>query len=618
MSLKLWFHKVFIQKISKFSFKMFLLIILCVVLPLSGTCIYIQKSMEDLLQEKISERIIQNISRSERDIIRMLQTMSALSNTFALDEELLDRLMDGNITEFENVLYFNQIVDRMSVTTGDNFVYDTKIILFDEFDRVYSNWSLNFENYEFLLEEEWVKAAMREDGHMSWSMFSPAYITQDQKEKKNYISLARPILKFGTVGDRVGTLIMSIEQSQFSRLLMTYAYQDDIAYVCIDEGEVLLSNDEIGILENTGLKEAYRKAEGQDSGSLRQKDGNEEYLVSFYTIPKPWLFDGKNMKVFHFTNYQGVVLEVASLTGDMNRFILLAVFGVMVLAYVSVRMLVKPIVDLTDKMGKYTLDSEITGIDIERKDEIGHLNQAFIGMSDNIRKLFAKLNEESRIKEQYRYESLRAQLNPHFLFNTLTSIRWMAMIRGADNIVKSIDALAHVLKYSLSYDHEFVTLKDELDNIRNFVYIHNIRYQDHCILETELSEDMMELKMMKFILQPIVENAIIHGMEKDRGKLTVRIYGYTEEEVLYLFVEDNGVGITQEEIERFESSRQEENKGSKMTGIGLKNVDTCIRITFGEQYGLTLQGGRHKGTVVSYKLPVIGEEDKDEENHDCG
>ena len=186
------------------------------------------------------------------------------------------------------------------------------------------------------------------------------------------------------------------------------------------------------------------------------------------------------------------------------------------------------------------------------------------------------------------------------------------MIRGADNIVDSIDALGSVLKYSLSYNNEEVTLKDELENIRNFVYIHNLRYQERCVLEIDVMEEIEDLKMMKFILQPVVENSIIHGMDKTKKELTIRVYGYTEEEVLLLFVEDDGIGITEEAVERFSSSKTE----GRMTGIGLKNVDACIRMTYGEQYGLTVEGMKAGGTCVTYRLPVRKGGSEIEEDHD--
>ena len=137
-------------------------------------------------------------------------------------------------------------------------------------------------------------------------------------------------------------------------------------------------------------------------------------------------------------------------------------------------------------------------------------------MSDKLKEAFRRLKAEQEIQERYRYESLRAQINPHFLFNTLTSIRWMAVIRGADNIVESIDALANLLRYSFGRDREQAYIKEELENIKNYVYIQNLRYGDHVSLDIDVDEEICRMKTIKFILQPIVENAILHGYDSSR------------------------------------------------------------------------------------------------------
>jgi len=176
-------------------------------------------------------------------------------------------------------------------------------------------------------------------------------------------------------------------------------------------------------------------------------------------------------------------------------------------------------------MENYTLDMDLKDIDMKRSDEIGQLNRSFRQMSMNIRHLFEELKNEHEIKEKYRYESLRAQLNPHFLFNTLSTIRWMAIIRGAENIVDGIDALAHILKYSMSRENCLVTVAEEVENIRNYLYIQNCRYGNHCRLEMDLEGDLMNLKTAKFILQPILDNALFLGYDKERVEILIRIYG---------------------------------------------------------------------------------------------
>lgn len=590
---------------KKFSIKIFAMICVCVVLPFTLLCHYIKNSMEHFLQEQISDKVIQDISRDERNIYEELQRMAYFSNALVCDEELQSMMRDGKSSYYRNSLYFQELLGRMALNGQDKIVESAKVILFDTNGRCYSNWGLNFQNYQFLLEEEWVREA-NESGHITWRMFNPAYIIEDARDEQ-YISLVRAVLDDKTAGRRTGTLIMSINREKFSEIMTRYAYEGDVVFVCIDEGQILMDNDIAQGIGDEEIKGLYGQTAGQRSGMLQKNVGKREYLVNYYTLRKPWEFDGQPIKIFHFTDYGEIREQVAGITGRISAVILIVFLLILLIAFMAVRLLVKPITVLTTEMNTYSIDKEIQGIDVNRKDEIGELNRAFCRMSDTLKEAFRQTQEEYKAREQYRYESLRAQLNPHFLFNTLTSIRWMAVIRGAENIVESIDSLAGLLKYSLGSMEELVTIREELAHICNYVSIHNYRYEDYVVMDIDVDQELQNLKTMRFILQPIVENSIIHGYgNKDKKQHTIYIYGDREEEYLMLYVEDEGVGISPEQIEQFEKGKKSSGlKEGRLTGIGLHHVDECIRLTFGAEYGLKISRNTEKGTIVQFVLPVL-------------
>lgn len=592
------------NSIYRFSIKMFLLIMICVMLPLCMLCLYVRDSMESVIQEKLSERIIQNLAKNERRICDGLQEMAYLCNTFVYDGEFCTRMADRSYTQYENTSYFDKIIEKMELNGGYARTDELKIIIFDKFERVYSNWSLNFKDYKFLLEQDWVKESQTGGGHAVWSMFAPAYVEEDE----TYISLSKSILSGGTSGERIGTIIISMGQEKFSDMLMEYTNKGDMAYVCVGEGEILLSNDMEGLI-GSGIAPVYDKVREKKSGSLKEDINGGEYLISYYTIPKPWVFNGSQMKVFHLTAYEEVSNQVKTIGNRMNTVIALAICIILAISYLATKMLVRPIEKLTGEMENYKLDSIPAALNITRKDEIGKLNSAFYKMSANIRELFQKLEKENEIKEKYRYDSLRAQLNPHFLFNTLTSVRFMAIIRGADNIVDSIDALAHMLRYSMNREGNIVTLKEEIDNIKNYIYIQNCRYGEHCRLIIKVHENLWKLQTMKFILQPIVENSCIHGYDKKKGEITITLWGEQKENSLIIVVEDDGIGVSEESLNKLGSPKSRREKESKLTGIGISNVDECIKISYGDEYGLKMESESGKGTKVTFRLPIIGEND---------
>ncbi len=604
---------------KKFSIRIFVMICLCVVLPFTALCHYIKNSMEHFLQEQISDKVLENISRDERNIYEELQKMAFFSNGLVCDEELQKRLWDERSSYYENSIYFRELLGKMFLNGQDKIVESAKVILFDTYGRCYSNWGLNFQDYLFLLEEEWVREA-NESGHIIWRMFDPAYIMEDAKEEQ-YISLVRAVLDEKTAGRRVGTLIMSINRGEFSDIMTRYAYEGDKVYVCINEAQVLMDNDVMQEIGDEEIRMLFDEVGAQRSGMLRRNVKDKEYLINYYTLRKPWEFDGQAIRIFHFTDYREIREQVEGITGRISAVIFLVLLFILLIAYMAAHFLVKPITLLTSEMNTYSIDKEIKAVDVHRRDEIGELNRAFCRMSDKLKEAFWKAQEDYKVREQYRYESLRAQLNPHFLFNTLTSIRWMAVIRGADNIVDSIDALAGLLKYSLGSMEELVTIREELEHISNYVSIQNYRYGEQLVLDIDIEEAVQDWKTMRFILQPIVENAVIHGYgSRDKKRHTIYIYGDREGDCLNLYVEDEGVGISQDQIEAFENGRK--TASGRLTGIGLHHVDECIRMAFGEEYGLKLSKNAERGTIVQFILPVLeNREDEgvaDEKSDDRG
>jgi len=576
---------------------------------------YMKSNFEQYVQKELSNTIIQGMSKSEQEIYKSFQNMANISTVIVMDDKLKNIMSDPNVDFYNKTVAFDGTVKNLMATNLFT-VDDIKITFLDANGNVYSNWSMNYNDYSFLLNQDWVQESINQKGHITWSMFAPGYIIEPNKKEEKYISLARSMLSDGVTGNRVGTLIISIGQSQFSNLLMQYSYaESDSVYVCLNNGEIIFKNDPQNFLPDTHVKDEVGLVTPGSSGSLRDAYQGKQYLVSYYTLSQPWTFNGQRLLVMHYTDYRGVMAQMDKFSQQIN-FSMVVFFVVMVLimGFISTK-IVKPIRVLARQMKVYSIDRELQGLNMTRQDEIGHLNRAFSRMSDNIRELFSKLNHEHEVREKYQFEALRAQVNPHFLFNTLNMIRWMAIIRKADNIVESIDALVNMLKFSMSRGGELVSLEEELSNIRSYVFIQNSRFGNRYEVKIEIEPEILPLQVVKFILQPVVENAVIHGFDEENGMIW--IYGEREGDILRLYVKDNGKGIPPDVIDQFSQSKGLNRNEKKLTGIGLANVNERIQVIYGEQFGIHLESKLGEGTTVTYTLPVIeGGEKAIEEGHD--
>ena len=199
---------------------------------------------------------------------------------------------------------------------------------------------------------------------------------------------------------------------------------------------------------------------------------------------------------------------------------------------------------------------------------------------------------------------LQAQINPHFLYNTLDSIKWIATVQKNTGIVQVVTALSSLLKNMAKGFNEKVTLRQELDFLENYIVIEKIRYIELFDVETQVDDEALyQAKIIKLTLQPIVENSIFSGIEPSGRFGLIRIHAWQEGTSLCVSVEDNGIGIEPENIEKLLTDTSKITK-STMSGIGLPNVDRRLKLVYGEEYGLSIESEPGQYTRVTIRLPL--------------
>ena len=277
----------------------------------------------------------------------------------------------------------------------------------------------------------------------------------------------------------------------------------------------------------------------------------------------------------------------------------------------------KPIKDLKIAMERIQKGDLDTRVQVGTNDEIGFLanglNQMTLELQNHIQKVYIA---EIRQREA-EIEALKTQIEPHYLYNTLDVIRMTAITKDDKETAEMIDGLSGQLKYLIGGARDMVTLQAELDSVRNYFKIIKIRYENRFSLEVEVPEELLELKVPQLILQPVVENAVKHGLKpKEEGEGVVAIQGMKSEDRLEITVMDNGIGMTEEKMayvqKLLDSQDTVKHAKSKSASIGLKNVYDRIKLIFGDTYSMEISSFEGIGTIVKYKLPVIEEFDREE------
>lgn len=382
-----------------------------------------------------------------------------------------------------------------------------------------------------------------------------------------------------------------------------------IFYLSDTNGNLIFSynKDKLNVADKLLVKKYLLSTGKSTAGYFKDDDGKSikyvfynkiGYLNSavFLLLPQQYI-DNSKISSINFLIYSTLICT----------FVLLAVF----------LLFKKVIYNPLDKTAKtmYMIVNGDFGFEVEM-----NKNNKLYPFTDNLNTLVIRLKDlinnqytEKILRKQAELNALQSQINPHFLYNTLDSIRGQALSEGVENIANMTKALSNLFKYSISLKENLVSFGEELENVDYYLIIQQFRFDNKFIVVKEIEEDknfnIMDYKMPKLTIQPIVENAIYHGLETKEGIGTIKIWAYTTEDRLIINIEDDGIGIEQEKLEIinegfFNRSNVIFNDETR-TGIALFNVDERVKLYFGENYGLRINSTYSIGTNVEIVLPLV-------------
>ncbi len=270
----------------------------------------------------------------------------------------------------------------------------------------------------------------------------------------------------------------------------------------------------------------------------------------------------------------------------------------------------KPVRELVSAMKTFEEEPEAFEYkpNVQTVHEIKVLYDSFDDLAYRTKELMEQVRREEVVLRKTELKALQAQINPHFLYNTLDSIQWMCENKNNDDAVKMVGALAKLFRISISRGHELITIKDEIQHAQSYLIIQSFRYRNQFSYHFDVEDDLLDCLCNKITIQPLIENAIYHGIDRmvDEGKINITVKSSDDGDIL-ITVSDNGVGMTAEQCKKILSKDR-----SDSGGIGVKNVDDRLKIYFGEKYGLSIESELDVGTTVTVRIPKIRKESEHE------
>ena len=371
----------------------------------------------------------------------------------------------------------------------------------------------------------------------------------------------------------------------FTRLLDVYNEESCNRLVLVDGAGGLLTDDgtPLTVLEGEVIRQTAFEVSGEPICPREERSS----FLCYLTVP------ALEATLVFIEPYTEMMKPLQSIFfGTLFGTILLLNFSVIVIDSID-----RPMNALVKSFGDAArVNFAVTQSD-ESRDELGILNQAFNEICAEMREALNKVEKEQAEKRRAEIRMLQAQINPHFLFNTLDSLRFTSMMNNVPVVSDGLAALSHLLRSSILKDNSYTPLHSELQTVEDYLTLQRIRCCETIVLKTEISEEAAKASVMRLLLQPIVENAVIHGI-KENVPLTIRLKAWVGEETLYISIIDDGKGFDQEK-----AGEDGVPKSSKMSGIGLHNVKDRLYLSYKDRQSFSIGSVQGQGTEVQMTMP---------------
>lgn len=570
----------------------------------AAASIFIGLSLYTRMSGQVSETVMEEnqilIDQVNRSVENYLKTVMKLSDSLYYSIIKNADLSDPSVGERFNLLYENNMdqTDSIALFSADGELLESVPAL-----RVRNNLDVT--------REAWFSYTLDRTENQHFFLPQVQQIFESSSDQYRWVIPMTRVVEITKGTDTVqGILLIHLNYTGL-KLLLDGVTLGNEGYIYLIDGNGEIIYHPRAQLIDSGLEHENNRAVSEYRDGIYQETFHGEERV--ITVKSVGYTGWKLIGVAPRQTVSLNSLKTQLLVVFVAAFILFLMS--LVNSYISSR-ITTPIRKLELSVNEIEKGNLNAKVDAEGSYEIRHLGQSVQNMAKQIQVLMADIVSEHEKKRKQEFDTLQSQINPHFLYNTLDIIVWMIENEKPDQAVKAVTALARFFRISLSCGKSIITVKDELEHVRNYLMIQHMRFKNRFSYTIEAEDEVLELASLKLMLQPLVENAIYHGMEFMDGDGEIFISAWKEGEDLYLKVSDNGLGMTEEQVARLFSDTPHTGS-SRGSGIGVKNVNERIRLYFGSEYGLSIESEPDEGTVVTIHLPAVAySEIRQKEEHD--
>lgn len=564
--------------------KFFLYILLLLSFLLSCIIIVNYTFFFEFLKQNEMESAVSAAQKTKQNVEIVLKLAYDISTSLGEKSDILGELKRGDLSYHSDALQINNMLNQ-SIDLLENF---------NEVHIIGDNGAFLSSDPESDLDSILKRCQLPSDFHNRIdTLFSytnrKGYYINTNNDTISFISA----IKDSLIGQYLGIVIIDINKTYLRDSFSTSSFENREKVMIVNrQGEILFSfpyNVYLG-----GVIKMYPQLLGLQTTQINGKVFKKDSIIVSDTI------NYSDWKIIRIINTDKIFRSI-NMLGKITIyiFIIFIIISLSASLFLSISF-TKPISELNDEIKKVEKGDLSLSIIPSRNDELGELSISFNKMVLQLRNLINDKVEQQKKKSDMQFKILQAQINPHFLYNTLNSIKWLAIIQNVENISEMTSAIINLLKYNLSSENTLVTLEEEIESAKNYINIQKYRYGSNFDIEYFIDNRTSNLKILKFILQPLIENSIFHGFKNYKYGGKIKIHSQIVDEFLMIEVIDNGCGTAVEKVEENDDAVEKMHKG-----IGLNNVNDRICLYFGSEYGISIKSEIGIGTDVMIKLPII-------------
>ncbi len=592
----------------KLRTKIFIMVLGCVLAALIiQTCLF-QNLSSKLIYEQAKEESEQSMQSMQNEIYGLIKGIENNLIEIYMDDELLQSLRKKETVKELQSKFYRKAYDIATdeFETGDDvvsfYLYTMDHRVISTYRRAVTpkhNYVSDIYSDPEYTNAEIVKKYVESDNPV---MLISSYY--NKYRKKNILRFVMKLYNESNLQDKIGYVVCDVDTKNLEKIMDKYRI-DRTAFMWLQPtGDRPI--DTLGDLDAEQTKE-YNALE--KSIACWEKAENEtNSKQEFFRIDQQHY----NLTAYSMMPQKVLRQNQRNLTINLLAIALLMICVSMIITGFISSGLTRPLELLMNTIQKIGNGNVQLRAKIVKEDEIGELAQKFNEMLDQMEELKQKEYQAKQLLNRAEYKALQAQVNPHFLYNTLDTMASIAEIRNCPEVSHMSQSLALIFRYSLNMKDPFSTVENEIAHLKNYIYVMDMRMHDNIQYTFDVDEMTLKSKLPRLSLQPIVENAINHGLRNKRGKKKIGIQIKREQMDLVICIEDNGIGLDTSAIN--ESLRKNElDFVEKGNSIGLHNINARLKMLYGNQYGMHLESTLGEGTKVFMILPDSGEDSNNEE-----